>query len=58
MFQLNVDLLLRKKNTNKVKSPSPLKKIKGHSQTGSNIFVTGHMTGRGATTCKKEIMLL
>ncbi len=24
----------------------------GHSQTRSHIFVTGQMTGSGATTCK------
>ncbi len=36
------------KNTYKVTSPSPLK----YSQTGSNILVTDHMTGSGATTCK------
>ncbi len=38
------------KNTNKVTSPSSLKN--GHLQRGSNIFVTGHMTGSGDTTCK------
>ncbi len=35
----------------KVTSPSPWKK-NGHSQTGSNIFVTGHMRWSGAITCQ------
>ncbi len=39
-----------KKNTNKVTPPSPVKPNR-HSQTGINIYVTGHMTGSGATTC-------
>ncbi len=39
-----------KQTTNNVTPPSPVKN--GHSQTGYNIFVTGHMTGSGATTCK------
>ncbi len=54
-FQLNFDSLL-KNNTNKVTSPAILRY--GHWQTGSNIFLTGHMTGSGATTCKWEIRLL
>ncbi len=57
MFQLSCDSLLKKKyqesyislNSKKEKEK---KKKKGHSQTGSNIFVTDHMTGSGATTRK------
>ncbi len=40
--------IIEKKNTNKITFLSPLKNE--HSQTGSNILVTGHMTGSGATT--------
>ncbi len=40
----------KKKKTNKVSSSSALKH--GHSQIGSCIFETDHMTGSGATTCK------
>ncbi len=43
-------VIIDKKNTDKVSSASPLKH--GHSQTGSCILATDHMTGSGATTCK------
>ncbi len=42
--------IINKKNTNKFISSS-LQNDR-HSEIGSCIFDTGHMTGSGATTCK------
>ncbi len=41
--------IIEKKNLQSYISFYP---VNGHSQTGSNIFVTGHMTGSGTTTYK------
>ncbi len=41
-----------KNEKKKKKDPSPSLPKKAHSEKQNNIFVTGHMTGSGATICK------